>query len=69
MEALRAAFERAKGGDAQILDVVGEAGVGKSRLVYEFRHALAEEARFLTGLCIHYGSNINFLPVIDLVKP
>jgi class 3 adenylate cyclase/tetratricopeptide (TPR) repeat protein len=67
-KALRAAFERARGGDAQILDVVGEAGVGKSRLVYEFRHALAEEARFLTGLCIHYGGNINFLPVIDLVK-
>jgi class 3 adenylate cyclase len=68
MEFLQAAFKKAKSGDAQIVDVVGEAGVGKSRLVYEFRETLGNEAKFLSGICIHYGRNISFLPVIDVVK-
>ncbi|MDH3878684.1 MAG: AAA family ATPase, partial [Desulfobacterales bacterium] len=68
MEALQAAFKKAKKGDAQIVDVVGEAGVGKSRLVYEFRETLGNAARVLSGICIHYGRNISFLPVIDVVK-
>ncbi|MFQ5917027.1 MAG: adenylate/guanylate cyclase domain-containing protein, partial [Candidatus Binatia bacterium] len=68
MEALRTQFERAKAGDAQIVDVVGEAGVGKSRLVFEFQNALGADVTFLTGICLHYGRSINFLPVIDVVK-
>jgi class 3 adenylate cyclase/tetratricopeptide (TPR) repeat protein len=68
MEALRAAFVRVKGGDAQVVDVVGEAGVGKSRLVYEFQKGVGEEAIYLAGICVHHGRNINFLPVIDVVK-
>jgi class 3 adenylate cyclase/tetratricopeptide (TPR) repeat protein len=65
---LRTQFQKAASGEAQIVDVVGEAGIGKSRLVYEFRESLGEEALFLTGLCMQYGGNINFLPVIDIVK-
>jgi class 3 adenylate cyclase/tetratricopeptide (TPR) repeat protein len=67
MESLMAAFERAKRGEAQIVDVVGEAGVGKSRLVYEFERTLGDEVTFLTGACAHYGRNVNFLPVIEVV--
>ncbi len=68
MEALTAAFNRAKDGEAQVVDVVGEAGVGKSRLVYEFKKYLGNDAIFLSGICIHYGRYINFLPVIDVVR-
>jgi class 3 adenylate cyclase/tetratricopeptide (TPR) repeat protein len=68
MEALRSAYERVKGGEAKVLDVVGEAGVGKSRLVYEFQRVLGPDETFFTGICVPYGRNINFLPVIDLVK-
>jgi class 3 adenylate cyclase/tetratricopeptide (TPR) repeat protein len=68
MEALRSVFKRAKEGEGQVLDVVGEAGVGKSRLAYEFQAALGKEATFLTGICVQHGRNINFLPVIDVVK-
>jgi len=68
VEALRSAYERVKGGEAQVVDVVGEAGVGKSRLVYEFQKVLGPDEAFLTGICVPYGRNINFLPVIDLVK-
>jgi class 3 adenylate cyclase/tetratricopeptide (TPR) repeat protein len=68
MEALRSAYERVKGGEAQVVDVVGEAGVGKSRLVYEFQRVFGPDETILTGICVPYGGNINFIPVIDLVK-
>jgi class 3 adenylate cyclase len=68
MQILKAAWERARSGKARLVDVVGEAGVGKSRLIYEFQKAIADEATFLTGVCIHYGRNINFLPLIDIVR-
>jgi class 3 adenylate cyclase/tetratricopeptide (TPR) repeat protein/ribosomal protein L40E len=68
MEALRASFERVKGGESQVVDVVGEAGVGKSRLIYEFHNILGQEATFLSGICLQYGKNINFLPVRDVIK-
>ncbi|MFH1242125.1 MAG: adenylate/guanylate cyclase domain-containing protein [Pseudomonadota bacterium] len=68
MEALRSAFEKAKGGEGQVIDVVGEAGVGKSRLVYEFQKALNKDVTFITGICVHHGRNINFFPVIDIVR-
>jgi class 3 adenylate cyclase len=68
LDALQTAFERAKGGEAQVLDIVGEAGVGKSRLMYEFNRDLSDDLLFLTGFSVHYGRNINFLPVIDVVR-
>ena len=68
VEALRSAYERVKGGEAQVVDVVGEAGVGKSRLLYEFRKDVGTDVAFLTGFCVPFGRNINLLPVIDVVK-
>jgi tetratricopeptide (TPR) repeat protein len=68
MEALCGAFRKAKDGKGQVIDVVGEAGIGKSRLLYEFQKALGGDVIFLSGTCIQYGRNINLLPVIDLVK-
>jgi len=68
MDILKAAWERAKSGEARLVDVVGEAGVGKSRLAYEYQNTIADEATILTGVCIHYGRNINFLPLIDIVR-
>ncbi|NTV57956.1 MAG: AAA family ATPase, partial [Deltaproteobacteria bacterium] len=68
METLWGAFRKAKEGKGQVVDVVGEAGIGKSRLLYEFQKALGDDVKFLRGLCIQYGRNINFLPVIDIVK-
>jgi class 3 adenylate cyclase/tetratricopeptide (TPR) repeat protein len=68
IETLKAAFDRARDGEAQVVDVVGEAGVGKSRLVYEFQKSIESDATILTGICVQYGRIINFLPVIDVVK-
>lgn len=68
MESLKAAWEQAKNGEARIIDVVGEAGVGKSRLAYEFLKTIAEEAIILTGVCLQYGKNMNFMPLIQIVR-
>jgi class 3 adenylate cyclase/tetratricopeptide (TPR) repeat protein len=68
MQILEEAWERARAGETRLVDIVGEAGVGKSRLIYEFQKAIADDATFLTAVCIHYGRNINFLPVIDIVR-
>ena len=68
MGTLRSAFEKSKNNEAQVVDLVGEAGVGKSRLVFEFQKSLGADATFVTGVCPQYGRNINFLPVIDMVK-
>ena len=68
METLTGALKRIRKGEGQVVDVVGEAGAGKSRLAYEFQKMFEDEVIFLTGNCVQYGRNINFLPVIDIVK-
>jgi len=62
-------FERAKAGRGQAFSIMGEAGVGKSRLLYEFRKAIAnEDATFLEGRCLSYSRGVAYHPVIDLLK-
>lgn len=68
LEILKTVWEKVKNSEGWVVDVLGEAGVGKSRLIYEFQKTIAKEAAILTGICIHYGRSINFLPVIDVVK-
>ena len=60
---------KAEAGEGQIVGIVGESGVGKSRLFHEFRARLA--ARSLTcleGRCLSYGSSIPYLPVLDVLR-
>lgn len=69
MADLMEAWEKAKSGSGQVVGIVGEAGVGKSRLLLEFRNQLAQnDCTFLQGQCLHYGSNMPYLPVLDIVK-
>jgi class 3 adenylate cyclase len=54
------------GSGCELVTVVGEAGVGKSRLVAE---ALAGvEARVVRGRCLPYGDGIGYWPVVEVVK-
>ncbi len=69
LEIMLDAFERAKGGRGQAVSIVGEAGVGKSRLLYEFRKAVANElVTFLEGKCLSYGRGAAYHPLIDILK-
>ena len=48
---------------------MAEAGVGKSRLLYEFRKAVSnEEVTFLEGKCLSYSRNVAYHPIIDILK-
>ena len=69
LEALRQALERAGRGQGQLVAVVGEAGVGKSRLVYEFLHSHHTQGwRVLESASVSYGRATPYFPVIDLLK-
>jgi DNA-binding SARP family transcriptional activator/tetratricopeptide (TPR) repeat protein len=67
---LRTAFERVvRQNMAYRFTVLGEAGIGKSRLAREFAEALGSEARVLTGHCPAYGEGITFWPLREVVLP
>ncbi|MDM7999520.1 MAG: adenylate/guanylate cyclase domain-containing protein [Dehalococcoidia bacterium] len=69
LELLMDAFERAKAGRGQAISVIGEAGVGKSRLVHEFRKTLrSEDITCVEGRCLSYSSGVAYHPFIDMLK-
>jgi len=62
-------FERARVGRGQVFSIMAEAGVGKSRLLYEFRKAVSnEDITFLEGKCLSYSRGVAYHPVIDILK-
>jgi class 3 adenylate cyclase/pimeloyl-ACP methyl ester carboxylesterase len=66
---LRDSFAEAQAGRGQAVFVYGEAGIGKSRLLLEFRHhAEPAGARWILGRCVSYGHTIAHLPVLDFLR-
>jgi class 3 adenylate cyclase/tetratricopeptide (TPR) repeat protein len=69
LELLLDGFERAKQGHGQAFSIMAEAGVGKSRLLYEFRKAVSNEyVTFLEGRCLSYSRGVAYHPVKDILK-
>src|SRR5712692_5085048 len=68
MEQLRRALEQAKAGHGQIVGVMGEPGVGKSRLFYEFKLTSPSGCLMLEAFSVSYGKASPYLPVIELLK-
>ena len=69
LELLIDGLDRAKSGRGQAFSIMGEAGVGKSRLLYEFRKVIAnQDVFFQEGRCLSYSTNVAYHPVIDLLK-
>jgi tetratricopeptide (TPR) repeat protein len=69
LEFLLDGFERAKAGKGQAFTIISEAGLGKSRLLYEFRKEVAnEEITFLEGRCISYGRTLAYHPIIAILR-
>jgi predicted ATPase len=66
---LQAVLAQVEGGRGQVVGIVGEPGMGKSRLLAEWRHPLAaHEVTYLEGHCWSYGSATPYLPILDLLR-
>jgi class 3 adenylate cyclase/tetratricopeptide (TPR) repeat protein len=69
LELLLDGFERSKNGRGQAFSIISEAGLGKSRLLYELRKAITNEnVTFLEGKCLSYSRGSAYHPVIDILK-
>ena len=68
LAALEDLFREVRSGRGQIVFIAGEAGIGKSRLLLEFRRRLeatGDPITWLEGRCVSFGQSIPMLPVID----
>ncbi len=69
LELLLDSFERVKRGRGQAVSIVAEAGVGKSRLLYEFRKAVTSgDVSFLEGKCLSFSRGVAYHLHIDTLK-
>ena len=69
IEQLRTALERASSAHGQVVAVVGEPGLGKSRLFYEFTHSHRTQGWLIVESgSVSYGKATPYLPLIDLLK-
>ena len=68
MAAMAGALEQAVAGHGQIVAAVGEAGAGKSRLMYEFKATIPDECKVLEAYSVSYGKASAWLPVIELLR-
>ncbi|MBM3225635.1 MAG: tetratricopeptide repeat protein, partial [Candidatus Tectomicrobia bacterium] len=56
-------------GRGHVVGIVGEAGVGKSRLLYEFQRRLTNKpVTYLEGRCLSYGHTMPYHPIIDMLR-
>ncbi len=66
---LQELLDQAEHSHGQVVGIVAEPGVGKSRLLYEFRKSLANKRiTYLEGRCVSYGSDIPYLPLLDIIR-
>jgi class 3 adenylate cyclase/tetratricopeptide (TPR) repeat protein len=69
MGVLMDAYNKAQSGLGQVVGVVGDAGVGKSRLLLEFKNQLTPgEFAYFEGQCLHFGNAMTYLPVLDILR-
>jgi tetratricopeptide (TPR) repeat protein len=70
MEALLDAWTRSRGGDGQFVTVVGDAGVGKSRIISELLEQIAAsgDVHIVRSRCLSYGQSIGLWLISDLLR-
>ena len=62
-------LRQVENGHGQVVGLVGEPGIGKSRVLAEFRRQVADErANWVEGRCLSYGTAIPYLLVLDLLR-
>ena len=68
IDAITAAAEQAKAGHGQIVAAIAEAGVGKSRLFFEFKARASADWMVLEALSVSHGKASAYMPVIELLS-
>jgi predicted ATPase len=69
LQTLRQAMDKARAGHGQVVALVGEPGVGKSRLFWEFTHSRrTADWLILESGSVSYGKATPYLPIVDLLK-
>jgi predicted ATPase/class 3 adenylate cyclase len=68
MEQIQRALEQAKASHGQIVGVMGEPGLGKSRLFYEFKLTSRGGGLVLEAYSVSYGKASPYLPLLDLLR-
>src|SRR5262245_4781241 len=68
LEQLHNALDQTKAGHGQIVGVMGEPGLGKSRLFYEFKLTSQSGGLVLEAYSVSYGKASPYLPLIELLK-
>jgi class 3 adenylate cyclase/tetratricopeptide (TPR) repeat protein len=69
LQALKEVYEKTRSGSGQVVALVGEAGVGKSRLLLELKNILPKgEYIYLEGRCLQYGGSMLYLPILDILR-
>jgi DNA-binding SARP family transcriptional activator len=69
LQHLQTAYESARGDErCRVVTVVGEAGIGKTRLIRELVSRIGDEARVLVGRCVSYGEGATYLPIAEIVR-
>ncbi len=68
LDTLERLWREAERGQIRLVNISGEAGIGKSRLVHEFRARLDKDAFVLEGYCAAEGQAVPLLPFADIVR-
>jgi class 3 adenylate cyclase/tetratricopeptide (TPR) repeat protein len=66
--ALEERLADAEGGRGQVVSIIGDPGIGKSRLLLEFRERLGDRASWVEGRCLSFGQSMAFHPLVDLLR-
>src|SRR4029079_4352518 len=68
LEQMQRALSEAKAGHGQVVGVIGEPGLGKSRLFYEFKVLSQAGCLILEAYSVSHGKASPYLPIVDLLK-
>jgi len=52
----------------RLVSIVGDAGVGKTRLLREFTRAAESSAQVVRGRCLAYGDGVTYWPILEIVR-
>jgi class 3 adenylate cyclase/tetratricopeptide (TPR) repeat protein len=68
LERLRADLQQSAARRPVVSNIIGDPGIGKSRLVFEFMKEFGDSTRILEGHCVSHGRTTVFLPFIDMLR-